>query len=293
MTAVLVSLLAAYGAYLLYTALVAGWGGLHVAPGLGAQARRSRVGLLGLGTGLGPRALARVLAASGACALAGGLLGFIVLGGIATSAALGLGAAWLPVASLKARRRERMEAAREAWPYMIDQLRLEIGSLGRSVPQALFSVGHLAPAPLRPAFAAAEREWMISTDFPRSCHLLAGSLSDATADGVLETLVVGHETGGTGLDRRLATLAEDRHLELQDRKDALARQAGVRFARRFVLVAPAGMAVAGMSIGNGRSAYATPAGQLAVLVGVVIVAACWLWAGRLMRLPEARRVFVG
>ncbi len=67
----------------------------------------------------------------------------------------------------------------------------------------------------------------------------------------------------------------------------------MRFARRFVLVVPVGMALAGLSIGDGRAAYRTPAGQLAVAAGLCAVAACWAWAGRLLRLPEERRVFGG
>jgi tight adherence protein B len=67
--------------------------------------------------------------------------------------------------------------------------------------------------------------------------------------------------------------------------------AGVRFARRFVLLVPLGMAVAGLSIGTGRSAYETAGGQLAVAVGLLSVAGCWIWSGRLMRVPGEPRVF--
>jgi hypothetical protein len=35
-------------------------------------------------------------------------------------------------------------------------------------------------------------------------------------------------------------------------------QAGVRFARRFVLLVPLGVALVGLSVGNGRAAYAKP-----------------------------------
>ena len=69
------------------------------------------------------------------------------------------------------------------------------------------------------------------------------------------------------------------------------KHAGVRFARRFVLLVPLGMALVGMSIGNGRAAYATPWGQTMVVVGIASVVACWVWAGRLLRLPEEQRVF--
>ena len=50
-------------------------------------------------------------------------------------------------------------------------------------------------------------------------------------------------------------------------------------------------AAAGLSVGNGRAAYETAFGQLAVLVAVAMVAACWFWAGRMLRLPEEERVF--
>src|SRR6185436_1637157 len=102
--------------------------------------------------------------------------------------------------------------------------------------------------------------------------LLKNALADPTADATCETLLVAYEVGGSDLDRRLAALAEDRTLDLQGRKDARAKQAGVRFARRFVLVVPLGMTLAGLSIGTGRQAYQTPLGQLLVVVGLAFVA---------------------
>jgi len=92
--------------------------------------------------------------------------------------------------------------------------------------------------------------------------------------------------GGTDLAQRLEALAEDRQQDAEGRKDARAKQAGVRFARRFVLVVPAGMAAAGAMIGGGRAAYASPAGQVIVLAALALTAACWLWAGRY---PSASR----
>jgi tight adherence protein B len=58
-----------------------------------------------------------------------------------------------------------------------------------------------------------------------------------------------------------------------------------------VLIVPLGMALAGMSMGNGRAAYATPVGQLAVAAGIGMVVLCWVWAGSIMRIPEEERVF--
>ena len=80
---------------------------------------------------------------------------------------------------------------------------------------------------------------------------------------------------------------------LQGRKDARSRQAGARFARRFVLLVPMGMALAGLGIGNGRAAYQTGAGQAAVVVALAMIGGCWWWAGRIMRLPDEERIFLG
>ena len=57
-----------------------------------------------------------------------------------------------------------------------------------------------------------------------------------------------------------------------------------------MLIVPIGMAVVGLSVGSGRAAYETAWGQSIVVVGLALVVACWLWAGRIMRLPDERRV---
>lgn len=294
MTALLLAVLAAYGVFLIYTALALQWSGLGPAP-RGERRRppgqRSAEWLAQAGLeGVAPREFAAVMAV---LFLVGAALAYALFAGALPALVAGLFAATFPVASYRARRDRRRSEARESWPRLIEELRLQTGSLGRSIPQGLFEVGRRAPEELRPAFAAAEREWLLSTDFPRTVAVLKERLSDVTADSTLETLLVAYEVGGSDLDRRLSALVEDRIQDLQGRKDAQARQAGVRFARRFVLIVPLGMTMAGLSIGTGRAAYQTVGGQLAVAGGLTVVAACWIWAGRLMRLPEEQRVFHG
>jgi tight adherence protein B len=291
---VMLAVAGAYGVFLLYTALVLRWRGL--APGPAPEARgprRRRVHQWLAQAGLEEVRGRDFLAVMAVLALVGGALTFSIFGGLLPAVAAAAFAACAPVAWYRARRDTRRARAREAWPGMIEGIRLHTGSLGRSIPTALFEVGRQGPVELRSAFAAAEREWLISTDFPRAVAVLKDHLADPTADAACETLLVAHEIGGGGLDRRLAALVEDRTQDLQGRKDARAKQAAVRFARRFVLIVPVGMAVAGLSIGTGRTAYETPLGQLAVVLGIASLVACWLWAGRLMRLPEEERVLGG
>jgi tight adherence protein B len=241
--------------------------------------------------GLGSVRPAEFAAAVLAVFVVGAVGAYVVFGAVLPAVVAGTAVATSPFASYRARRRARLAAASETWPRVLEELRLQIGSLGRSVPQGLFEAGRRAPEEWRSAFDAAEREWLLTTDFPRTVAILKERLADPTADAVCETLVVAHEVGGTDFEGRLADLIEDRVLDLQCRKDAVSRQAGLRFARRFVLIVPMGMAVAGLAIGTGRSAYESPGGQVAVVVAIASVVACWLWSARLMRLPEEPRVF--
>jgi tight adherence protein B len=288
------AMVAGYGVYLVHTAVALGWDGVGVGPRAGGSraARRplrhwmDRAGLVQVR----PAELAGGMAV---LALVGAGLAFVVFGGVLAPLVCGGFAATVPVTAAHGRRRRRRDQAREAWPRMIEEVRLQTTTLGRSVPQALLSVGVGAPEEMRPAFAEAQREWLISTDFSRTLDVLRARLADATADVVCETLLIAHEVGGSDIDRRLGALVEDRIQDLQARKDAEAKQAGARFARRFVLLVPGGMALAGLTIGNGRAAYQAPLGQVLVVVALALMGLCWLWAGRIMRLPEPQRVFAG
>jgi tight adherence protein B len=290
--ALVLAVVGAYGVHLLYTAVALRWRGLGAGPKVekeagGTSSMDNWLAQAGL-EGIRPIEFAAVMAVLFVIGVA---LAYAVFGAPLPALALGAFAASFPVASYRSRRRERRALAQEAWPRMIEELRILTGSLGRSVPQALFEVGRRGPVEMRPAFEAAHREWLISTNFPRTLQVLKGRLADPTADATCETLLVAHELGGTDLDRRLVALIEDRIQDVQGRKDARAKQAGVRFARRFVLIVPFGMALAGMSVGTGRDAYRDPLGQLAVVIGIALVVVCWVWAGAIMRIPEEERVF--
>lgn len=293
MTAIALAVVGALGVHLLWSGMVLGRSSLRPAGTLrrrsGSARRRDWLVQAGLGPEGSPTRDLALLVIAAAAGAGGAVL--VLFGGVlpaAVGAALG---ASFPPTALRSRRAARRAAALDAWPRLLEELRLLTSSLGRSVPQALVEVGRRAPDELRPAFAAAEREWLLSTDFARTVKVLKAQLADPTADAACETLLVAHEVGGSDLDQRLAALIEDRVQDAHGRKDARAKQAGARFARRFVLVVPAGMAMAGMSIGTGRAAYQTATGQLLVAAALGMVVLCWIWAGRIMALPEERRVF--
>lgn len=293
MTAAIAAVAAGTGVHLLWTALALGRSDLQV------RRRRSshrpsithRLDEWMRQAGLGQVSRTEFVTVVVALGVATGATAALIFGGIAPAIPAALFGATFPVAGYRMRRRRQVQAAQDAWPRMIEEIRILTASVGRSIPQALLEVGLRGPEELRPAFGAAQREWVLTTDFGRTLALLKERLADPTADVACETLLVAHEIGGADLDDRLAALIEDRHQELNGRRDARAKQAGVRFARRFVLLVPLGMALAGMTVGDGRAAYRTATGQLAVVVAIGLIGLCWIWSGRLMHLPDDERVF--
>lgn len=279
---------AALGAHLTVTALLLGWSGVGLgprttSPDVSRPARWRRVWAASWhGT--------EMVVAQAAAALLLGVAAWMLFGTVPVSLLVAM-LGWIaPIVAMRQGHRARLEAALDAWPRLIEEMRLAAVTMGRSVPQALFDAGRRAPVEMRPAFDTAHREWALSSDFEASVCVLAGQLKDPTADAVAETLLVAHEVGGTDIDGRLQALAEDRLQDVQGRKDARARQAGVRFARWFVVIVPVGMALVGLSIGDGRSAYMTSSGQAAVVAALALIAGCWWWAGRLLRMPAEPRV---
>ncbi len=293
MIALLLPFASALGVYWLYTALAYRWSGLGFGPRVSGRIKRPRVDLDAWlrQAGLEDVNHREFFAVVIMLFLLGASMAYAVFGRLIPAILLGLFVGSFPVASYRLRRQNRRQRAQDAWPRMIEEIRVQTNSMGRSIPHAVFDVGRRGPEELRPAFDAAHREWLLTTDFSRTIRVLKDRLVDPTADMVCETMLIAHELGGTDLDRRLEALAADRLQDGQGRKDARSRQAGARFARIFVLAVPAGMALAGMSIGAGRSAYQTSTGQAVVLVALLFVIGCWAWAGRVMQLPQQQRVF--
>ena len=218
-----------------------------------------------------------------AWALFGGVIAPLVVAMVCTSA---------PISGALRRYRSQSSDTWQAWPRLLAEIRILVTHRGQSIPVALLSAGTHAPIAMRQAFSDAARTWSLSTDFEASLRILKTSLADPTADAVCETLLAAHQIGGVRIDARLRALAEAAQAEAAARADARARQAGARFARSFVAVVPAFMALIGLSIGRGRQAYASSSGQWLAALSALAVAGCWGWAGRIMAIPMRKRVFI-
>src|SRR4051794_34744553 len=145
MTAFLVALAGGYGMFLLYTAVAFGWRGVGVGPSVMASRRRPHLTDWLTQAGFDDVKPGELVAVSAALLVVGACVGFAVFGGAVPAVAAGLFAGTVPIASARGRRSRRRARAREAWPRMLEEIRVLTGAVGRSIPQALFEVGRQSP----------------------------------------------------------------------------------------------------------------------------------------------------
>lgn len=145
MSPVSVGLLAAFlagaGVYLIYTS--------SGARGRGRVSRGRRRGIAPsvwlTQAGLGEVSGAEFGAAVGVLLVLGGAASYVLFGGLLPPIVGAVLAATIPIGVYRGRRRNALAQASQAWPRLLEELRLLTGSQGRSIPQALFEVGRRAP----------------------------------------------------------------------------------------------------------------------------------------------------
>ncbi len=244
------------------------------------------------GTGSARRANQRVVKRvvhALAASLAGAIVGAAIFGTSTAAIALGLACCTVPERLARRAAKARLDAALAAWPLVLEETRVRVSGSGQSLPVALFESG--STTALGPHLAAAATTWGLSTDFERSLTTLRRRVADSVTDSVVETLLVLYLAGAVNADERLAALIADRRDDLDARREADARRAGVEFSRRFVLLVPAAMAVLSLFFGSGRESFSTAAGQQLLIAAILATAGCWVWSGRLAQVPERPRVF--
>ncbi|MGZ0710525.1 type II secretion system F family protein (plasmid) [Coraliomargarita sp. W4R53] len=197
---------------------------------------------------------------------------------------------FVPVAWLRARRVSLLRTRRALWSDVCDLLIASVRA-GMSLPDAVSSLAYSAPAALRPAFAAFERDVAASGHFDSSAATLKVTLADPVADRIIETLRMARQVGGTELTSVLRALAESVRADATLRAEVEARQSWIRGAAVLGVTAPWVILVLLASRPEGRGAYGSPEGVVLIIAGAVVSIAAYRVMISIGRLPEPRRWF--
>jgi tight adherence protein B len=212
------------------------------------------------------------------------LSGSVVIGGV-----LAAMAAYLPLALLKRRQRQRRAELRSHWPDVIDNLASAVRA-GMSLPEALEQVGTRGPEAMRGAFRRFGEEYRISGRFGEALDLLKADLADPVGDRVVEALRVAREVGGSDLGRVLRTLAAFLRDDARTRGELESRQSWTVNAARLAVAAPWVLLVLLSTRPQAVDAYDSAAGLVVLLGGAGVSVLAYRVMLRVGRLPEEARV---
>lgn len=272
----------------------AGW-----APGIHQGRRPSQLALrvqdwLAQADLVGVRVRTIVLVCVGG-ALGGAALGLVLGGWLLGGPVAGIVGAVLGFGTypwwLRGRHARHREQVRRALPEAIERVRDALGS-GLTIDRAFDLVAREGPEVLQPVmtdFCAA----LAHLPFEVALTDLQQRLADRDFDLVASGLLLHNEVGGrqfrASLDQLATSLRE--LLAIRDRLDA--GRARIVLSARLVAVSPVGLLLLlRLWSPATAAALARPTGQIALLIGAVLLAVAYLVMLWLARLPSEERVLV-
>ncbi len=201
----------------------------------------------------------------------------------------GLMAAYLPVAVVAGRARQRQLELAEVWPDAVDNLASAVRA-GMSLAEAVSGLAVRGPEPLRPAFSEFAREYQTSGRFGECLDRLKERLADPVGDRVVEGLRVAREVGGGDLGRLLRNLSGHLRDDARTRAELEARQSWAVNGARLAVAAPWLVLLLLCFQREVIARYASTAGVLVLAFGAVSCVVAYRVMLRIGRLPTERRV---
>ena len=198
-------------------------------------------------------------------------------------------ASWGPVAAVRYRRRHRLEALREVWPEVVDNLASAVRA-GMSLPEALTQVGVRGPETLRRPFDRFGADYRATGRFMVCLDRLKADLADPVGDRVVESLRMAREVGGSDLGRLLRTLSTFLREDARARAELETRQGWSINAARLAVAAP-WLLLALLSLRpESVAAYNGRTGAIVLAIGAALCLIAYRVMLRIARLPDEHRV---
>jgi Flp pilus assembly protein TadB len=221
-----------------------------------------------------PRRRLLTLAALAVGMVAGVLTGWLVLIVVLPVAVLGLPV--LLATSTETERIARLDGIAE-WTRNLSGVLIA----GQGLEQALIASLRSTPDAVRPQVSALVARLKGRWPTEAALRAFADDVDDATGDLVAAALILGARKRGPGLAAVLTGLAESTAADVRARRQIEADRTKPRATARWVTILSAGALVVLALSGQFLAPYATPLGQLVLLVLLGCYAATLVWMRRM------------
>lgn len=219
--------------------------------------------------------------------LVGSVIGIYLTASL-VGALLGPLAAILVALSGQQRLRKQHSSIIDRWPTVLEDIRIQVGTMGTPLPQAFFLAVRRHRLIEDTTTEEAERAWLLGGSFEQALEIVGSQLIDDASHSALLSLTLCFRDGGNDIASRIEDLREAREADRQLWREMNARLGSVRVARAFVVVVPIVMGVLGYLLGGSNIRDYQGIGGIGVGIAAIVVVLCWIWSSALMAPPLVR-----
>ena len=208
-----------------------------------------------------------------------GLAVALVTGWLVAAVIVPAAIAGLPVllsAPASAARIDRLEAMEEWTRALAGVLTVGVG-----LEQALIATQRSTPVAIRPEVSRLVARLRARWSTEDALRIFADELDDATGDLVAANLILGARRRGAGLASILESLAESVAADVRARRQIEADRAKPRATARWVTLITVGVLVVLALTGSYIEPYATPFGQVLLMLLLTLYVATLVWMRRM------------
>lgn len=179
----------------------------------------------------------------------------------------------------------RHRELRSIWPTFLEQLRSSMLSSQRALPYVMYDNPACASPFLTDLLSIGKREFETSGNLQSSLEQMWKHADDQTTSQVCASLINTKGATSSQIQHQLTDIAAALKTQQMLISEAESKLAGVKIARLFVLLIPAGMALAGLAFAGTASPFYTSGSLIQISVAVLVIAVCWQLSNRLMQFP--------
>lgn len=163
---------------------------------------------------------------------------------------------------------------------------------GRGLEQAILHAARSAPQPLTAEVGRLSARLRANWSTTKALWSFADDVDDATGDLFVATLTLAAQRRGPGVASAITGLAESIDAEVRARRAVEAEQQKARTASRIITVISAVMLIGLFVAGSYVAPYASPLGQLLLLIYMALYLLVLVWMGRISK-PTPLPRFIG
>jgi len=184
----------------------------------------------------------------------------------------------------------KLQKRSEAWPEVLDLIISSLQS-GASISESLSMLGKIGPHSIRGEFNKFTKKIEQGEKFELALDYLKHEFADPVTDQLFEVLYFSSQFGGRNTIKVLRELSEYVAADLSLRSEIKIRYGWIKNSANLAALAPWLLFLILRTQENAKIAYAQVAGQIIIILGVLLTIVAYLWMHKIARLPKPKRLF--